>query len=36
MQNKAADEDLYRKIANGKLKNPDDTQTPQPPAAPAQ
>jgi tetratricopeptide (TPR) repeat protein len=34
--NKAADEDLYRKIANGKLKNPDDTQTPQPPAAPAQ
>jgi tetratricopeptide (TPR) repeat protein len=34
--NKAADEDLYKKIANGKLKNPDDTQTPQPPAAPAQ
>jgi len=34
--NQAANEDLYRKIANGKLKNPDDTQTPQPPAAPAQ
>jgi tetratricopeptide (TPR) repeat protein len=34
--NQAADEDLYKKIANGKLKNPDDTQTAQPPAAPAQ
>ena len=34
--NQAADEDLYKKIENGKQKKRDDTLTSQPPAAPAQ